>query len=84
MRRKIQYGDVFFTTSSETPEEVGIRFCNDLSKFLALMIGKDKQVHNPDLFNIQSKILIVIQKPRFFKPMYLGILLKSKIRHESQ
>ena len=60
-QNQIQYGDVFFTTSSETPEEVGMS---------SVWLGKSANIYlNSFCFGFRPTIE--------FNPYYLGYLLRS-------
>ena len=74
-QNEVEYGDIFFTTSSETPEEVGmasvllseIRDCY-LNSFCFGYRLFDKCIHQPDFFrfylrssNLRKKIAILAQ-----------------------
>ena len=60
-QNQIQYGDVFFTTSSETPEEVGMS---------SVWLGKSANVYlNSFCFGFRPTIEFV--------PYYFGYLLRS-------
>ena len=74
-QNEVEYGDIFFTTSSETPEEVGMSSVllseiNDcyLNSFCFGYRLFDKEIHLPDFFrfylranNIRRKIAILAQ-----------------------
>ena len=61
-QNKIQYGDVFFTTSSETPEEVGMS---------SIWLGNSDNIYlNSFCFGFRPTIK--------FDPYYFGYLLRSK------
>ena len=60
-QNQIQYGDVFFTTSSETPEEVGMS---------SIWLGKEQNIYlNSFCFGFRPNIE--------FDPYYFGYLLRS-------
>ncbi len=60
-QNQIQYGDVFFTTSSETPEEVGMS---------SVWLGKSTNIYlNSFCFGFRSTVE--------FNPYYFGYLLRS-------
>ncbi|WP_061209651.1 restriction endonuclease subunit S [Limosilactobacillus equigenerosi] len=62
-QNKVQYGDVFFTTSSETPEEVGLT---------SVWLGNDDNTYlNSFCFGYRPKIEI--------DPYYLAYVLRSNI-----
>ena len=66
-QNKIQYGDVFFTTSSETPEEVGMS---------SIWLGNiDNLYLNSFCFGYRPSIKL--------NPFYLGYMLRSNAIRKS-